>query len=231
MAEAGPKTTVDDTQADATQWRQRLRAALAEPLARREAAPGELRDTRAGDNATRRAGVLIPVVGGDAPFIYFTQRSKALRHHPGQISFPGGSVEAFDVSVEAAALREAHEEIGLDPAGVEVLGELPAYRTITGFEVSPFVGWVDPLAAIAADEVEVVRVFGVPLSHALDHHQFRRHTLEYKDRRHLVYSIDYDGNHIWGATAGMLYGLLQRLGHVEQREVLEPVASGAYPDS
>ncbi|GAB3683203.1 CoA pyrophosphatase [Salinisphaera aquimarina] len=203
-------------------WRQRLQAALAEPLTRREAAPGETRGSGHHDHAARRAGVLIAIVGAPEPYIYFTQRSNALRHHPGQISFPGGSVETFDDSVQAAALREAHEEIGLDPAFVEVLGELPEYRTVTGFVISPFVGWVDPAATVAPDAVEVERLFGVPLAYALDHQHFRSEPMERGGRTYQVYSIDYDANHIWGATAGILYGLLQRLGHVEQRDIARP---------
>lgn len=200
-------------------WRARLRAALAEPLSERQAAPGETRGSGYHDAASRRAGVLIPVVGAPDPYIYFTQRSQALRHHPGQISFPGGSVESIDPSVEAAALREAREEIGLDPAHVEILGELPEYRTVTGFVISPFVGWVDPAARVAPDNIEVARLFGVPLAHALDHRQFRWQQMERAGRDYTVYSIDYGDDHIWGATAGILYGLLQRLHVVEQRSI------------
>ncbi|MES1925117.1 CoA pyrophosphatase [Salinisphaera sp. T31B1] len=208
----------------AAEWRHRLTAALAEPLDEREAAPGETRGVSIDEATARRAGVLIPVVGAARPYIYFTQRSHALRHHPGQISFPGGSMEAYDRNAEAAALREAHEEIGLDPSHVEILGELPEYRTITGFVISPFVGWVAPAARVAPDRVEVTRIFGVPLAHALDHRHFRRQTRERDGQVHQIYSIDYDDDHIWGATAGILYGLLQRLSHVEAREVERPRA-------
>lgn len=210
-------------------WRERLTRALVEPLAEREAAPGEVRGSGYHDHATRRAGVLIPIVGAKRPYIYFTQRSDALRHHPGQISFPGGSMESFDANAQAAALREAHEEIGLDPVHVEILGELPEYRTVTGFVISPFVGWVDPAARVAPDEVEVTRIFGVPLAHALDDSQFERRLMERNGRDYQVYSIDYDADHIWGATAGILYGLLQRLGHVEARTLRfdEDVECGA----
>jgi len=215
---AEPLTEPAHEDVAAPRWRERLRAALLEPLSERQAAPGEVGGTGHHEHATRRAAVLIPIVGASRPYIYFTQRSDALRHHPGQISFPGGSVEAFDASAQAAALREAQEEIGLDPAKVEILGELPAYRTGTGFIISPYVGWVDPSARVTADEIEVARIFGVPLAHALDDRQFSLHALERDGREYQFYAIDYDADHIWGATAGILYGLLQRLRQVEAEE-------------
>lgn len=209
--------TEDDPGASPAIWRRRLVEALDESLAPPEAAPGETRDRAGGSGPGRRAGVLIPVVAAADPFVWFTQRSTALRHHPGQISFPGGSVEPGDADARAAALREAHEEIGLAPAHVEILGELPEYRTVTGFVISPFVGWVDPAAEVAPDDAEVARLFGVPLAHAFDRNQFRRERIERGGRRYRIYSIDYEDNHIWGATAGILYGLLQRLARVERR--------------
>lgn len=199
-----------------TAWRARLRRALhggASPAAAAGDHPG-LTGER---SATHAAAVLIPVVAAPEPFIWFTQRSAALRHHPGQISFPGGRVEAFDADAKAAALREAHEEIGLAPHHVEIIGELPEYRTVTSFAIRPYVGWVDPVAAaeVAPDETEVARLFGVPLEYALDHRHFRYEPIERGGRPYRVYSIDYDDNHIWGATAGMLYGLLDRLATLE----------------
>jgi len=205
--------------ADSNLWRRRLTRALAESLPAEQAPPGTSGTRRPRQPPPRRAGVLIPIAGGNEPSIYFTQRSNALRHHPGQISFPGGSVEDFDASTEAAALREAHEEIGLDPDSVEILGRLPQYRTVTGFDISPYVGWIAPGTTVTPDQSEVVRIFSVPLEFALDHRQFSRHELEYDGRQLTVYSIDYDDNHIWGATAGMLYGLLKRLAITERREM------------
>lgn len=201
----------DAPNADAAYWRDRLVRALAKPLPREQAPPGTAGIRKPVHGVSRQAGVLIPITGGDKPRVYFTQRSDALRIHPGQICFPGGSLERVDADIRAAALREAHEEIGLAPASVTVFGALPRYRTVTGFDITPHVGWIDPDTPVTPDLSEVVRIFSVPLAYALDHRQFRRHELEYDGRPITVYSIDYDGNHIWGATAGMLYGLLQRL--------------------
>lgn len=165
--------------------------------------------------AARRAGVLLAVVGAPQPYIYFTERSAALRHHPGQVSFPGGSMEAHDADARAAALREANEEIALDPKQVEILGELPEYRTVSGFVISPFVGWVQPPVTVAPDDAEVARLFSVPLSHIIDRSNFHQYRIERNGRSFDVHAIDYDGHHIWGATAGMLLGLVERLAHAE----------------
>lgn len=207
-----------DESPDSHRWRARLTAALSPPGDANDVAPR----LPATDIPVRPAAVLIPVVGDSEPFVYFTRRSDSLRHHAGQISFPGGRVEARDTSIRAAALREAQEEIGLHPAAVQVLGELPPYRTGTGFVITPFVGWVAPGTTVLADGREVAHLFGVPLIHALDHRQFRLHRRERDGREYDVYSIDYDGHHIWGATAGILYDLLQRLAHAENRDIGRP---------
>ncbi|MES1927633.1 NTP pyrophosphohydrolase [Salinisphaera dokdonensis CL-ES53] len=203
-------------------WHARLCHALRTPLPAGYAAPSENRPASEHGIAARRAGVLIPVVGADEPYVYFTQRSAALRHHPGQISFPGGSVETHDADARAAALREAHEEIDLDPTHVEILGELPEYRTVTGFVVSPFVGWVNPAATVAPDDAEVARLFAVPLAHIVDVDNFHQYCIERNGRNYEVQAIDYGDDHIWGATAGMLLGLVQRLAHAENRPLKAP---------
>ncbi len=203
---------------ESERWRARLIRALRGPAGRAWDAHWAYPEN------SRPAGVLIPIVGARAPFVYFTQRSDALRHHAGQLSFPGGSREAADADIQATALREAHEEIGLDPDAVTILGPLTPYPTGTGFVISPFVGWVDPKAQVAADHREVARLFGVPFSHALDHRHFRRHWRTRGRRAYPVYSIDYQDSHIWGATAGILYGLLQRLAWAESRELGRPLA-------
>lgn len=196
-------------------WRARLSQALRAPMPSSYAQPSDNRPIAAHGVAARRAGVLIAVVGAAEPHVYFTQRSASLRHHPGQISFPGGRVEAHDTDARAAALREAREEIDLDPAHVEILGELPEYRTVTGFVISPFVGWVNPRALVTPDDAEVARLFSVPLEHLLDRENYYPYRIEHNARIYDVNAIDYGTDHIWGATASMLLGLVQRVAHAE----------------
>ncbi|MES1946311.1 putative NUDIX hydrolase [Salinisphaera sp. C84B14] len=203
-------------------WRRRLQQALAVKMPPGHSGPGDNRPIEAYGVAARRAGVLIPVVAAPEPYVYFTQRSAALRHHPGQISFPGGSMEAQDRNAERAALREAEEEIELQSHHVEVLGELPEYPTVTGFVISPFVGWVDPRAEVYPDDAEVARLFAVPLAHLLELDNYREYPYERNGQTYHVYGIDYRDDHIWGATAGILLGLVQRLAHAEDRPLALP---------
>ena len=124
------------------------------------------------------AAVLIGLVerpGG--PHLLLTQRTTHLRDHAGQISFPGGRVELDDASVVATALRETQEEIGLDPATVEVLGELASYDTATGFRIHPVVGWIAPPLELRLDRYEVADAFEVPLRFVVDPLNHRRHSL------------------------------------------------------
>ena len=115
------------------------------------------------------AAVLVPLVMHTAGVtVLLTQRTANLRHHPNQISFPGGHIEADDASAEAAALREAEEEIGLHEADVQIVGRLAQYQTGTGFEVTPVVGLVEPRFSWRLDETEVAEVFEVPLSFVMD---------------------------------------------------------------
>lgn len=157
----------------------------------------------------RKAAVLIPIVDAATPQIVLTERSRSLRSHPGQISFPGGSVEPGDADAEAAAVREAREEIGLHPDHVRVLGRLPDYVTGTGFDIAPYVARLSGDAGLAPDGLEVVRLLRLPLAHALDQRRFRQETKSINGIRYKFHIIEYDGNYIWGATAAMLYGLCQ----------------------
>lgn len=165
------------------------------------------RAVRAG--RVRKAGVLIPIIDDGAPRILLTERSQSLRSHPGQISFPGGSVEPGDADVQAAALRETREEVGLNPGHVTVLGRLPDYVTGTGFDIAPFVAWLTADTKLVPDGEEVVRVFTVPLAYAMDQNNFRRETIAIKGIDYRFHVIEYNGNYIWGATAAMLYGLCE----------------------
>lgn len=159
------------------------------------------------------AAVLVPVVlRSSAPTVLLTRRTDHLQHHPGQISFPGGRVEAGDASPLATALRETEEEIGLTHLHVELLGTLPDYFTGTGFRITPVVGMVRPPFELHLDAFEVAEAFEVPLTHFLDPANHQRHSLEFEGRLRHFHAMPYQGHFIWGATAGIimsLYRLLQ----------------------
>lgn len=159
------------------------------------------------------AAVLVPVVERERELtVLFTQRTAHLHDHPGQISFPGGRSEAGEASPVVTALREAQEEIGLDPARVEVLGLLPEYHTITSYRVTPVVGLIRPPLNLALDAFEVAAVFETPLAFLMDPRNHERHTVEVAGAMRQYYAMPYEGRYIWGATAGMIVSL-QRFLH------------------
>jgi 8-oxo-dGTP pyrophosphatase MutT (NUDIX family) len=151
------------------------------------------------------AAVLVPLVNrAEGLHVLLTQRSPDLPDHPGQISFPGGRLEPDDASLAAAALREAAEEVGLPPQQVAVLGHLAEYETVTGYRVTPVVGWVEPPFALMPDPVEVADVFEVPLAFLLDPANQQRHFRMLGTLRRDYWAIPYGERYIWGATAAML---------------------------
>jgi len=158
------------------------------------------------------AAVLLPIIARPEQMtVLFTLRTAHLKAHSGQVSFPGGRAEPLDDSPEATALRETHEEIGLDIAAVEVLGRLSDYHTRTGFRVTPVVGLVAPPFELKLDAREVQYVFEVPLSFLLDPANHQRHEREFQGRIVHYYAIPYLQHYIWGATAGMLVNFHRRL--------------------
>jgi 8-oxo-dGTP pyrophosphatase MutT (NUDIX family) len=158
------------------------------------------------------AAVLIGLVAHpQGPSVILTERTAHLKNHPAEVSFPGGRVEPDDDGPAAAALREAFEEIGLDPAKVEVLGCLHPYQTVTDFCVSPVVGWIEPPVTFALDKHEVADVFEIPLSFVLDPANHQREGLFWKGAHHSYFVLPYPGRRIWGATAGMLVSLAAAL--------------------
>jgi 8-oxo-dGTP pyrophosphatase MutT (NUDIX family) len=151
------------------------------------------------------AAVLVPLVSRtDGLSVLLTERSADLLDHAGQISFPGGRVEPADVDAGAAALRETEEEIGLPRNRVTLLGRLSDYETVTGFCVTPVVGWVEPPFPLNPDPVEVADVFEVPLSFLLDPTNQQRHFRMLGEIRRDYFAIPYRERYIWGATAAML---------------------------
>jgi 8-oxo-dGTP pyrophosphatase MutT (NUDIX family) len=153
----------------------------------------------------RAAAVLIPIVNrAEGLAVLFTQRSADLPDHAGQISFPGGRVEAEDRDVDVAALRETEEEIGLSRERVTILGRLADYETVSGYRVTPVVGWVEPPFDIVADPVEVADVFEVPLAFLLEPRNQKRHFRMLGEIRRDYFAIPFGERYIWGATAAML---------------------------
>lgn len=158
------------------------------------------------------ASVLVPLVERGAGLnLVLTRRAARLRHHPGQIAFPGGKQDPEDGSALGAALREAREEIGLDPAQVEILGHFDRHETVTHFTVTPFVGLVDPGFVPVADRREVDEVFEVPLGFVLDPGSFQIHGRRWQGAWRRYYVLPYGPHYIWGATARMLKTLSDRM--------------------
>ena len=190
----------------------RIRAALAKPMAQSSDFDLNPEMTSSPSRVLRPAAVLIGL--WDRPEglrLILTKRASHLLHHPGQIAFPGGKVDPDDASADAAALREAHEEIGLPQARVAVLGHLPAHETVTGFSISPLVGHVRDDFEPILDPQEVAEVFTVPLSHVLDLANYRVERRLWRGQWRCYYAVHYGPYYIWGATARILRGLAERL--------------------
>ena len=160
----------------------------------------------------RPAAVLVPVWlhQGDARVI-LTKRASHLKHHPGQVAFPGGKRDETDLSLDACALREAWEEIGLAPDRVELLGRLPAHETVTGFTVTPILGVIRDAFDPAPQAEEVDEVFTVPLSHVLYQGNYGVERRQWRGIWRSYYAVPYGPYYIWGATARMLRGLADQV--------------------
>lgn len=165
-----------------------------------------------GNRKLRAAGVLIAVRHTERGLdVILTKRSSALKHHPGQIAFPGGKVDDTDSGNIDAALREAQEEIGLARENVEILGTLPAHETVTGFLVTPVLGRVRNSFTPRPEPGEVDEIFTAPLSHITDIANFQVQSRIWQGRRRHFYVVPYGPYYIWGATARILRGLAERL--------------------
>jgi 8-oxo-dGTP pyrophosphatase MutT (NUDIX family) len=167
---------------------------------------------RAAGARLRAAAVLLPLVERPPGLgLILTRRAALLKHHPGQVAFPGGKLEPGDATPLAAALREAEEEIGLEAAGVEPLGALDPHETVTGFLVTPFVGLVPEGFRPRPDPAEVEEVFEMPLAFALDPLNLQVHARRWQGKLRRYYAIPYGPHYVWGATARMLKTFADRM--------------------
>lgn len=157
------------------------------------------------------AAVLIPIVTREEPMVLLTQRTAHLADHAGQVAFPGGKIEASDGTPLAAALREAHEEIGLEEGFIEPIGYLDLYLTTLGYRIVPVVARVTPGFALTLNTEEVDNTFEVPLAFLMETANHQQHTREWKGMTRKYYAMPFGERYIWGVTAGILRNLYERI--------------------
>ena len=170
--------------------------------------PGDLIEGEDGEPLL--AAVLVALTDRSEPGLILTLRREHMRNHAGQVAFPGGRIDEGETAVRAA-LREAHEELTLDPVLVQILGEADQYRTVTGYGVTPVVGLIPPDLPLVPNPEEVADWFEAPLDFVLDPINQRRMSAEFQGRTRHYYQIDWQGRRIWGATAAMLVNLTRRI--------------------
>lgn len=163
------------------------------------------------DQPIMPAAVLVPIVDRPEPTVILTLRPDTLRQHAGQIAFPGGRIDPQDDGPVAASLREAHEEIGLPPHEVEIIGMADRYRTITGYEVTPVLGVVRPDVSLIPQPGEVAAIFEAPLDYLLRPEHQKVRSIQWQGRERSYYEIMWQDRRIWGATAAMIVNLSRRL--------------------
>ncbi|MDE2403294.1 MAG: CoA pyrophosphatase [Sphingomonadales bacterium] len=169
-------------------------------------------DTRIPSEADdfRPAAVLAAITERARPGVLLIHRPSNMRAHPGQIALPGGKIDADETPVDAA-LREAHEELGIPPDAVRIVGSSDLYRTGSGFEITPVIGMIPPDLALDPNPHEVAQWFEAPLDHVLDPRNQQRMEVEHEGAIHHTWRIEWHGHEIWGVTAGLLVNLSRRL--------------------
>jgi 8-oxo-dGTP pyrophosphatase MutT (NUDIX family) len=162
----------------------------------------------------RKASVLIGFVErGDGLNIIFTKRAKHLKHHPGQVSFPGGKYEDWDNSLADTALRETYEEIGIEQGKISIFGQMPELVTISKFTVTPFLAFVSPDYETTIDTNEVDEVFEVPAEIVLDKHHLHSERFQFRNHSHRVFGLSYEKHFIWGMTAQIIHAMQKHIMH------------------
>ena len=160
----------------------------------------------------RKAAVLIGCVERENELhVILTRRAKHLKHHPGQISFPGGKVEPSDLSLAHTAMRETEEEIGISRNQLSIIGQLPELMTISNFMITPILALVSPDYTLIIDKNEVDEIFEVPASHLFDIQQLYSQTFQFEYYSHRVFAIPYKDYFIWGVTAQIIQALQLQL--------------------
>ena len=193
--------------------------------ARLRAALAARRPERVQIDDAKDAAVLIPIIGEPRPTLIFTVRTDTLSTHKGQISFPGGSIDATDNSVRDAALRETNEEIGLDPASVRILGELDSFPTfVSGYVVSPVIGWLDAAPSLQRNPAEVAEILQVPIQDLAE--DIRQEPgFEHAGRTYPTEAWVWEDRVIWGVTARIIRQFLELLAEAELVERPGPTSS------
>ena len=162
--------------------------------------------------ALKPAAVLIPIVERDNGLqVIFTKRTEKLRSHSGQVSFPGGKIDDGDLDGKAAALRETHEEIGVDASAIDVLGQFPNYHSGSGYVITPVVGLIESTAKFIANEDEVETIFEVPLAFLMNPDNHEIHNREFDKINWQYYQMVWGEHRIWGVTAGMVRMFYNRI--------------------